>query len=84
MMQLDGNQTLSRFAEQTVMLGGDEMSYLGDPSGVMRTAVMLSNMRDVESRLMERLRPDVLEDLNVIYQVWSCFKVHAADSVLCV
>jgi len=68
MMQLDGNQTLSRFAEQTVMLGGDEMSQLGDPSGVMRTAVMLSNMRDVEYRLTERLRPDVLEELNEMYQ----------------
>ena len=79
MMQLDGNQTLSRFAEQTVMLGGDDMSHLGDPSGVMRTAVMLSNMRDVEHRLMERLKPDVLDELNEIYQVWRCFKVHAAD-----
>ena len=63
MMQLDGNQTLSRFAEQTVMLSGDNMSHLGDSSGVMRTAVMLSNIRDVEHRLMERLEPDVIDEL---------------------
>lgn len=67
MMQLDEDQPLSRFAEQTVMFNAVEMGNLGDASGVVRTAVMLSNIRNVEARLVERLKPDALGELNEIY-----------------
>jgi hypothetical protein len=60
---------LGQFAEVTLGLSSEEMKHLGEPVGAVRSSVMLSNLRDLEAKLTERLLPDVLDDLHEMYLI---------------
>eukprot|EP00658_Telonema_sp_P-2_P065426 TRINITY_DN54667_c0_g1_i2.p1 TRINITY_DN54667_c0_g1~~TRINITY_DN54667_c0_g1_i2.p1 ORF type:complete len:244 (+),score=48.90 TRINITY_DN54667_c0_g1_i2:326-1057(+) len=69
MLKLNEDQLLGNFAQNVVQLRQDELLDLGEPAGIIRSAIMLSHLRSLETHLVERLQPDVLGDLNECYQL---------------